>query len=136
MYIYKYKLHTYICRHTHMRTVYKHMCTHVPGSISFFFSMYIYIHVYAFICLFMCSYIYIFIHTCTAIHPYLKYTYYCNANYIYICLMHLVPGSLNILPGCSLMSRRPILARYASMPAKFTQDDEVGDCRFAVQCMS
>lgn len=36
----------------------------------------------------MCSYIYIFIHTCTAIHPYLKYTYYCNANYIYIYMFN------------------------------------------------
>lgn len=91
-------------------------------------------HSFVYLCVHI--FIYLFIH----LHPYiLVYKIHITAMLIYIyiyVLMHLVPGSLNILPGCSLISRRPILARYASMPAKFTQDDEVGDCRFAVQCMS
>ena len=67
--------------------------------------------------MYVCMYIYI----CTFIYIYI----------LYVCIKHLVPGSL-IITWVFLISRRPILARYASMPAKFTQDDEVGDCRFAV----
>ena len=66
-----------------MRTVYKHMCTHVPGSISYFFVC-IYIHTRicnSFVYLCVHIFIYLFIH----LHPYiLVYKIHITAMLIYI----------------------------------------------------